>query len=120
MAEENGELEGPLDVYRPAERRIYRFFDGASEVTADPLDLYQRLMQVWPELSSAMKVARSASKDAEKNRPVVMEKIRFVFGVEALKRDGTGGLNEEETAGLLHHFMRYVESLKKNTSPSPT
>ena len=103
--------QGRYDLYRPAERQIYKFWDGKKEVADDPMLLYKRMMDVGPELSINIKVANSPLKDAGEAHTKMLEQIRNIFRVAPL---AAGGLTEYETVGLLDHFLLYCAELKKN------
>lgn len=110
--------KGPsCDVYRPTERVIYHYWDGGKTVSADPMTLYRKVMEVGPELSIDLTVANSPSKDSGEAHRKAVEKVRTVFGVKGLEE---GGLTEAESLDLLDHFMAFCEALKKNSSRSPT
>ena len=110
-------IEERLDFYRPAERFVYGWWDGSKEVRADPMVLYKKLMDVGPDVSIAIKVSESPSKDADKARQDLLGYIRRIFGLSSFE---DGGLTEIETLQLLDHFLVYTETLKKNTRNSPT
>jgi hypothetical protein len=110
---------GPVqleDVYKPKERLIYRYWNGKEEVAVDPMVLYKRLMDKGPEISIDLKVASSASKDNRKAHDRMIGTLREVFSLESLVN---GGLTEQETQDLMDHFLLYVESIKKNSNPTP-
>lgn len=100
------------DIYKPGERLIYRYSNGQKTITADPLTLYKRVMDVGPYLSIDMKVAQSISKDAGKAHNEMILRVRGIFNVEPLEK---GGLTELETLQLLDHFLEYCERIKKNS-----
>ena len=102
--------------YRPKERFIYRYWDGAKEVSADPLVLYKKVMACSHEIAIDSKVALSESKDALKAHNSLLDNIRKIFGVKEYK-DGEGGLTEVETDDLLNDFLLYADNVKKNSSP---
>lgn len=106
------------DVYRPRERLIYSYWDGAKVVRADPMVLYQRVMERGPELSIDIKVATSPSKGAAAAQSGAVDKIRTAFGLKPF--DGENGLTELEVFALLDHFLEFAEGLKKNSSPTVT
>lgn len=101
------------DIYHPRERMIYHYFDGQKVVHADPLQLERKLMDVGPELSIDMKVAKSISKDAAKAHTEMVKKCREIFNVKSVEE---GGLTELETVLLLEHYLAYTDEVKKNWS----
>ncbi len=105
----------PYDVYRPAERGLYSYWDGEKLVQADPIVVYKRMMAVAPELNTSIKVANSLSKDAVKAHGEMIDKIRTVFLIKPFEE---GGLTELQTVMLFDHFLTFVGRVKKNSSPS--
>lgn len=105
------------DLYRPAERLLYQYFDGKGLVRADPMVLYKRMMERGPELAVDIQVSQSPSKSAGKAYSDMVEKVRQIFSLAPYE---AGGLTELEAVELLYHFMTYTGMLKKNSSPSPT
>lgn len=104
-------------IYDLKERLIYKFYDGQKMVEADPLVIYKRVMENGPELSAALKGARSEWKGAADCYNELVVGIRKVFDVKPFEE---GGLTQQETFDLLDHFMRFSERLKKNSRQSPT
>lgn len=98
------------DPYSTHERRVYRYFDGQRIRKADPLDLYRRMMNVWPNLSIDSKVATSPSKDAPKAHDNLIQGLRELFVIKPLSE---GGLSELEVVSLWDHFMLYVEDIRE-------
>ncbi len=105
------------NLFDLGDRQIYHYHNGKEEIHADPMILYKAMMKVGPELSIDMKVATSASKDAEKAHDSLIKKIRGIFSLKSLEE---GGLTENESIDLLDHFLIYTEVLKKNSSPLVT
>ena len=112
-------IEDRYDLYKPAERIIYQYYDGTGIVRADPLRLYKRLKEVWPELSVDLSLAESISKDADKGYDNAINKIKKIFEVESLDKH-RGGLTDPEIRGMLDHFLIYCETVKKNLKSSVT
>jgi hypothetical protein len=114
---------GPVhsfDVYRPAERYIYSYFDGEKIVRADPIELFRRIMSKGPELRTDIAVSQSASKDAERCHVRMIETIRELFNVKPLDPVKRIGLTEAETMDLLNHFFTFNSEVKKNSNEPPT
>lgn len=108
-----------LDYYKPDERLIFTYFDGSRDRRVDPLPLYKRLKDVWPELSADIRVARSPSKGADDAHSRMVEKAYKVFEAERFVDLGDGkstGLGEVEVLELLDHFLAYTGGVKKNWS----
>lgn len=104
--------------YSLKDRQIYRYFDGIKVVSADPMILYRKLMDVKPDLVSDMKVAESDWKSENtKAQARIVTKIRGLFDVKSFEE---GGLTEMETEGLLDHFLVYTDTVKKNLRSSAT
>lgn len=106
----------PWDIFQPADRRIYSYFDGTEVRRTDPQVLWGRIMDKGPDLFIPLKVADSISKDAPKARQDVLRIIREIFEVEQLGKK-SGGLTEDETTDLLDHFVDYIDGVKKNLKP---
>lgn len=104
-------------TFSPKKRLLYRYFNGAEIVRADPMVLYKKVMDVGPELAIDMKVAGSPLKDATKAHGKVVEKIRKIFNLKPFEH---GGLSEIEATDLLDHFLTYCEDVKKNMNSPMT
>lgn len=107
------------DTYLPAERLIYRYFNGSKVIAADPVLLFRGILGVGPELSAEIKIARSPSAEAPKAHADAVAKVRNIFKAAPLSEDGTG-LGDQECLDLLDHFLIYCDGLKKNMSPTVT
>ena len=107
-----------LDIYKPSERLIYSFFDGTRQRRVDPLPLYKRLKEVWPELSADIRVSGSPSKGADEAHRRMVAKCYDVFEVKPFVENGgtSDGLGEVEVLDLLDHFLAYTGGVKKNLS----
>lgn len=104
-------------VYSTTERAIYRYTDGSKMVTADPLVLVRKLMEIQPELAVDIKVAHSPSKDNLKAHVEMIAKLRNLFGVKPIE---DGGLTESQLLDLFNHFLEYIDAVKKNSPNSAT
>lgn len=109
----------PMGTYRPAERLIYRYWDGFREVAADPLVLHRRLMEKSADIEINIKVFRSASKDAPTAYEALIRDVRWAFDVKPLDSEGKG-LTEMECVDLLDHFMSMMRDEKKTSQTSST
>lgn len=105
------------DLFKPSERRIYRYWDGKEVLSKDPMELWKRLMDVAPELNVDIKLSRSPSKDAMKGYQGAVNKTRKVFEVKTYEEQG---LTDVECMLLLDHFLNYMGAVKKNSEISPT
>lgn len=105
------------DVYKPAKRLIYSYWNGINQVQSDPMNLYKRMMDKGVELSIDVKLANSQSKDNKKGHDSLVNNVREIFRIKSFEE---GGLTELEALNLLDHFLGYCEWLKKNSSRSPT
>lgn len=112
--------EGSDDLFRPSERRIYRYFDGKDVVHADPMVLWSKLMEKAPELNIDLALARSVSKEREKGRRGAVSKVRGVFDVLPYDGGTKTGLTDAECMMLMSHFMDYMGAVKKNGQDPPT
>lgn len=108
-------VEDLLDVYQPRERAIYRYFDGQKQVSADPLALHYRYCDRSGDLGVMARVANSICKDAGK---AFLDVVRYIREIFELKPVAEGGLTDNEAVELLAHFLRYIETVKKNSPPS--
>lgn len=108
-----------LDYYCPKERRIFYYYDGEKVREADPMVLFRRYDAVRADFVTAYKVAQSPAKDAGAEAVKAAGMIHSVFGTRPFEQ-GQGGLTEDEVYDLLYKFMDYCESVKKNSSQSPT
>lgn len=105
--------EFSLDLYVPAERFIYKYFDGKKVVTADPMAVCKRLAEKGSFLAMDMKVAKAGMKDSPKKHDAAMVAIRYVFGVPEFK---DGGLTDLELVSLLEHYLTYEDYQKKTAN----
>lgn len=105
--------EFSLDLYIPAERFIYKYFDGSKVVTADPMALCKRLAEKGSYLAMDMKVAKAGMKDSPKKHDAAMAAIRYVFDVSEFK---DGGLTDLELVSLLEHYLTYEDYQKKTAN----
>jgi hypothetical protein len=106
-----------VNPYTEKERLLYRYFDGQKKVSADPMILYCRLMEVGTDLKYDIDVTYSASNDKLKAREKMIGKIHKIF---SLKPYEEGGLTQGEAENLLVDFVDWCEALKKNGPNSPT
>jgi hypothetical protein len=111
--------EGTNDnLYYPKERLIYKYYNGHRVVEADPLVLYKKHRQVWPDLCTDIKIATSAMLSDKETIPAhnkIVEQIRWIFDLVPIE---SGGLTEPEAEDLYEHFLDYCDRIKKNSSPS--
>lgn len=113
-----------LGLFDPSQRLVYRYRtttlrpDVPPEyVTADPMELWKRLMDVGPELNRNIKVSQSELKVAHAHHLLLVSQVRELFRVPEF---ADGGLTQLECVMLLNHFLAYVGVEKKNTPTSPT
>jgi len=104
-------------LFQPAQRRLYRYFDGQGMVTADPMVLWKRVLDVGPELNRAWRLSNSPSKDARSGYEDLLKSVRSIFNIKPLEE---GGLTEGESTALLNHFFTYCGEVKKNWNLSQT
>lgn len=110
-----GSPEERYDYWTPGERMIFRYFNGSKTVAADPLVLYKRMMEVWPELSIDINVSISPLKEAPEAHNKAVQKIRKIFAVGTLEE---GGLTDVECFQILEQFQTYSGWVKKNSRVS--
>ncbi len=102
-----------IDLFQPEERLIFKYFDGSTTlVKADPLVLYRKMMEIGPQLSIDISVARSEMNDANKAYDAMLQKMRDIFSVNSFEK---GGLTESETVALFDKFNAYCEEIQKKT-----
>lgn len=106
--------ENRYDLFLPQERMIYQYFDGEKVRRVDPLEIFDKFMEVGPSLDIDIKVANSPSKDAKECGQRVLNTIRRIFDLKPL--DEVSGMTRWETIDLFDHFFTYVSWLKKNSS----
>lgn len=109
--------ESSDDMFKPAERKIYHFWNGKDLIKVDPMPVYKRLMSVAPELSIDLKVASSISKDARTAHDAAIKTVRNIFSITPYEE---GGLTEAEAMDLLDHFYNFCQGLKKKARMIPT
>lgn len=110
-----------LDLYSPAERLIYRYFDGQKVRRADPMVLYKNYAEVRTDLLVDLRGYYSSLMPEDKSNAChtgAVAKIRKIFDVPALGDEG--GLTDGEVLDLLNHFTDYIDSVKKNSRSIPT
>lgn len=116
------------ELYTPAERAIYKFWDGTKWVHADPMILHHRVMEQWGDLSAHIIVAGTIgtnveTKSAAKEDDKMVAHFRRIFGVKepAEGLDCAATLTRDELCALFDDFWDYCNSrVKKNLSPSAT
>ena len=100
------------EIYKPKDRLIFKYFDGEKIVSADPMVVYRRMLDVSVDLNVDMTVATSASKDAPSSYQKMIEKLRKIFQVKPLE---LGGLTENETFLVYINFSNFCDFVKKNS-----
>lgn len=105
-------FETDYEFYLPKERQIYIYSDGTKRVHADPIILWQKLMEIEPGLKADMATAELPSKNADMCRERALKAIRDLFEVKALDKDGEG-LTKDETLDLFDHFLVWSRRLGK-------
>jgi len=112
------------DGYTPTERHVFKFNNGFKTVVADPLVIWKKLMEKFPEISQAGKVAYSQSKDALTFHDKLIEQIRLLFDLKpyddaSLSELEKWPLTTDETLALLNDFLAYCEEAKKKLNLLP-
>jgi hypothetical protein len=100
---------------RQRQRRIFRYFDGQRESSADPLAAWIALAED-AEFEIEKHTAAIDAGDSEAYK-VVSRAVRRVFNVKPF---ADGGLTDQECLDLLLAFLGYMGSLKKSTNDSLT
>lgn len=109
-------------IYDGADKGIFVFFDGKETVHADPLVLYRRIMDVAPGLDADIKGGRSALKSAPACHLSAVDTIRDIFNIDHPVNDFdcSGTLTEIQCMALLDGFLKYCDSVKKNSPLTST
>ena len=115
--------------YQDADKRIFRYHDGAGEVHADPLELSLGIMTRMvnaDELTRRIKAVKPGSDDLEAvaaaaaaTRELVAG-IRDVFGLAPFDPKTGAGATAGHALAVWDRFQDFARALKKNTGPSPT
>ena len=95
------------------DRAIFRYWDGTRTRAVDPMVVY-RVLACHPRF-----IWRDHPRQVERDHDalrITLEAIREAFDVRPLTADGSKGISEGETIGLLVKFSEFLESAKKNTS----
>ena len=101
------------EFYLPKERLVYRYEKSQGEwVSADPILLWKRLMEVAPGLRADMATAELPSKFADIAQERALDAIRGIFDVKPLDGEGKG-LTQDETLELFDHYLIWTQRLKK-------
>lgn len=118
--------EERYDIYHPRERLIFHYYNGHRMVTADPLVLYKKIMDVAPDLSIDMQVSKSISKDAGAAHVKLVKRIREIFNLNPLvngfeiPQGENATLTDTECQRLLDQFLVFVGWVKKNSRNTET
>ena len=109
-----------FDVIAESARRIFHYWTGSGKSSADPIEVYHRLME-HAEFVPERHGQGVDEGDAESTR-ITCDAVRQAFGIKPL---ADGGLTIGELLELYSTFCIYIEDLKKSTdhlltSPSPT
>jgi len=102
---------------RQSRRLIFKFWDGARERRADPMEVF-RAIETDPKYRIGVTDILVDAGDHE-SIDTSLAMIRRVFGV-AQWTESSPGLTEQETLELMANFCLYIAALKKNTPTTPT
>lgn len=100
------------EIYKPKDRLIFKYFDGEKIVSADPMVVYRRMIDVSIDLNADITIATSPSKAAPEAYQKMVEKLRKIFQVKPLE---LGGLTENETFLVYINFSNFCDFVKKNS-----
>lgn len=115
-----------FDLYAEEETLLYCYWNGNRYIFQDPMVLYKRAMEVGPELSVNIQVARTPIKGNIEASNALLAQIRKIFDIPPYDPDkpGESGLTEVALTKLLAHFLTYCDIIKKNIleplTPQPT
>lgn len=106
-----------MSHFKPEERHVFTYWDGARERAGDPLEIQERLLE-YPELDleTDIKLAGTSVPTAGAARRRIIGAVRTAFGVEPYARGEDGserGLLGAECVELLDAFASYLGELKK-------
>ena len=103
-------------MFKPKERKIYKFHNGVKEIAKDPITLARRLDATRPsnykELLEGM-----VSKDSVKysqSMDVLTPWVEKLFDVKAIDEEGNG-LDEDQIWSIFFDFMEFVTKKKEST-----
>lgn len=108
-------------IYAPAERGIFRFWDGTKERAIDPLAAYRKLLS-YPGLDIQADAARAELGESD-SIAILLQASREALGVEPFRQlpDGSFvGMLDEEVEAAIGRLHAYMGELKKSTSRTPT
>jgi hypothetical protein len=107
-------------IYRPAERRIFRYWNGERWVDGDPMVIHRRIMDVVGDFTAYCIAASSPMKDAESATCRACEMIRVFFDLKPLiGNDAAGTLTNEDCVDLFVTYRAWQARLKKNLRNTP-
>jgi hypothetical protein len=101
---------------KPAERQIFRYWDGEKERHADPIEMFRRMaVHDTFDLEGHLKdLTASVPQVQLEAEQITVDAVREIFGVKAWSEDCPTGLTRGETMNLLGQFIMYTDALKKN------
>lgn len=109
-------------MFKPQQRKIYRYWNGTKEVCADPMRLSQRLMSDYPKESTLehdYKLLQIDKPESIEALARIAQCARNVFRLAEIDDDGNG-VTDEEAIMILVDFSGYLDSVKKNMYVMPT
>lgn len=110
------------DIYKPQERLIFSYWNGAKQIEADPMVLYKRVSAKGGDIETVQKIATSTlikQEIAIKAHDDLVRYIREIFALPKPAGDGidcTGCLTEPQCIDLLDAFYIFTGAQKKSTS----
>lgn len=106
--------------YTPEQRAIFRYWNGAEEVGADPLEVYRSL--VGTEETDYEADAKLADMGDAEAMTRVLKVARAAFGVDRFseKNGQAAGLLDMEVIELIKRFGEFMQDVMKKKETSPT
>lgn len=117
----------PAETYTPAQRAIFRYWNGAEMIGVDPLKIQSELLAI-PGFNTDLRMSltevewEKAQEEARQAYWRLIPHVRRIFGVAEFeeKAGKASGLTSAETFLLLADFMGFLLDLKKKANILPT
>ncbi len=107
--------------YSERERAIFRYWNGAKWINADPMMVWKRLAAKGADIDAAAIGADSQWKGNMKCHDDLVRYIRDIFELKTpTSLDVTDTLSEPECVDLLNDYYTYSGMAKKKENPTPT
>ena len=104
---------------RKPNRLLFRYHNGGSEVSADPLALLRRILND-PIVGDLEQAAAYIDACKEPESSEILSRLCDIFGIVRYDSKCQTGLTDIEIMAVVQAFGDYMDVVKKNTSPGPT